>query len=260
MKLTRRRIRKRSSRVKRQKLGRKTKNRRKSFRKKRTKGRRRRRRRRSRRGGAEETVDLNRVYRKWEEEKKKMREEEKKMYEEQKKMRKEEEVARIKEMEEKDKENRKKRHIEYYSEQKNRYEKLLKQSKNRVLKGPDDPYPTFLGYYVENAELHNRTQEEEKALGRFAGVDYNDLKIDNNLIVKATEVWGNLMKEQEAEKERRRSRSIKGRAEKAARGVKKGFIDVKEGVDAYFKKKMHSSAKVGAEAHVHDDRAAAEEG
>ena len=43
MKLTRRRIRKRSSRVKRQKLGRKTKNRRKSFRKKRTKGRRRRR-------------------------------------------------------------------------------------------------------------------------------------------------------------------------------------------------------------------------
>ena len=44
MKLTRRRIRKRSSRVKRQKLGRKTKNRRKSFRKKRTKGRRRRRR------------------------------------------------------------------------------------------------------------------------------------------------------------------------------------------------------------------------
>jgi len=50
MKLTRRRIRKRSSRVKRQKIGRKTKNRRKSFRKKRTKGRRRR---RSRRGGGE---------------------------------------------------------------------------------------------------------------------------------------------------------------------------------------------------------------
>jgi hypothetical protein len=49
MKLTRRRIRKKTSRVKRQKLGRKTKNRRKSFRKKRTKGRRRR---RSRRGGA----------------------------------------------------------------------------------------------------------------------------------------------------------------------------------------------------------------
>ncbi len=51
MKLTRRRIRKRTSRVKRQKLVRKTKNRRKSFRKKRTKGRRRR---RSRRGGAAE--------------------------------------------------------------------------------------------------------------------------------------------------------------------------------------------------------------
>ena len=65
MKLTRRRIRKRSSRVKRQKIGRKTKNRRKSFRKKRTKGRRRRRKsrrsRRSRRGGAmneEEVVGL----------------------------------------------------------------------------------------------------------------------------------------------------------------------------------------------------------
>ncbi len=43
MKLTRRRIRKRTSRVKRRKVGRKTKNRRKSFRKKRTKGRRRRR-------------------------------------------------------------------------------------------------------------------------------------------------------------------------------------------------------------------------
>ena len=43
MKLTRRRIRKKSSRVKRRKVGRKTKNCRKSFRKKRTKGRRRRR-------------------------------------------------------------------------------------------------------------------------------------------------------------------------------------------------------------------------
>ena len=53
MKLTRRRIRKRTSRVKRQKVGRKTKNRRKSFRKKRTKGRRRR---RSRRGGAEHDI------------------------------------------------------------------------------------------------------------------------------------------------------------------------------------------------------------
>ena len=48
MKLTRRRIRKKSSRVKRRKVGRKTKNRRKGFRKKRTKGRRRR---RSRGGG-----------------------------------------------------------------------------------------------------------------------------------------------------------------------------------------------------------------
>lgn len=50
MKLTRRRIRKKTSRVKRQKLGRKTKNRRKSFRRKRTKGRRRR---RKSRGGSE---------------------------------------------------------------------------------------------------------------------------------------------------------------------------------------------------------------
>jgi hypothetical protein len=283
MKLTRRRIRKKTSRVKRQKLGRKTKNRRKSFRKKRTKGRRRRRNRRSRRGGAakekeeegaagaeeeegEKRIDVDAVmaaigkkrmsqpgygankthtidWDKMKKDRAKEEEAERAAKDEAERAAKEEAERAAKEEALRVKVEAAERYKNYYSANKRELVMRLERSKNKVLNGPDDNYPTLLGQYIERAELHNRglKRKEENEDGTIEIVSYPDLKIDDGLIKNAENVLKNLMKKQAAEKEKRRSRSITVRAERAARGVKEGLGDIR----AYLKEKINPSAKVG---------------